>query len=218
MDSTARRRPTPPPLPQPLASHKVQRTEERPSTYLVFLEAAGPDFMNTALHVPIATQPIKPIWYFFYGTLTKPEILKHILDLDEEPVLRPAKIIGYELSSWGQYKALVDGEPGTEVSGFAYEVQTVDHEFKLARYETHAYRLHPCRIQFTDGRDPRELSGNTFMYAGDAAALRAGTFDRVLWEIQMGERLPDKWKTPTKEIMRRLTGGHGGSKGLYQSC
>ncbi|KAI0449305.1 hypothetical protein F5B21DRAFT_52062 [Xylaria acuta] len=202
MKSTANRPPTPPPLPPPLASHRAKR--ERPSTYLASLEAAGPNFMDTAVYVPMLDEPIKPVWYFFYGTLTKPEILKHMLDLREEPLLRPAKIIGYKLSSWGQYRALVDGEPGAEVSGFAYEVQTIEHEFKLARYETNAYKLHPCRIRFTDNREPTELSGNTFMYVGDAAALQAGRFDRVLWELQMGTRLPDKWKTPTEEILRRM--------------
>ncbi|KAI0115568.1 hypothetical protein GGR51DRAFT_503429 [Nemania sp. FL0031] len=205
MEPTAKDIPTPPPLPPPLSSHGTQG--ERPSTYLASLEAAGPNFMDTAVYVPFRPRSIKPIWYFFYGTLTKPEILKHILDLQEEPLLRPAKIIGYTLSSWGQYRALVDGEPGEEVSGFAYEVQTTEHEFKLARYETNAYKLHPCHIEFTDKGEPAEISGITFMYAGDAVALRAGRFDRVLWEIQMGTRLPDKWKTPTEEIRRRLMGG-----------
>ncbi|KAI1150027.1 hypothetical protein F4825DRAFT_463669 [Nemania diffusa] len=187
---------------QSTGKHRQER--EKSSTYLASLEAAGPNFMHTAAYLPILDEPIKPAWYFFYGTLANPEILKHILDLQEEPLLRPAKIIGYQLSSWGQYRALIDGEPGVEVSGFAYQVQTTEHEFKLARYETNAYKLHPCRIRFTDDREPRELSGNTFMYAGDAAALQAGRFDRVLWELQMGTRLPKKWKTPTEEILRRL--------------
>ncbi|GAW20489.1 hypothetical protein ANO14919_099950 [Xylariales sp. No.14919] len=155
-------------------------------------------------------KPLKPMWYFFYGTLTGPEILKHILDLREKLLLRPAKIISYELSSWGQYRALINSKPGAEVSGFAYEVQTIEHEFKLARYETNAYKLHPCQIIFTDGREPREISGNTFMYAGDAAALQAGRFDRVLWELQMGTRLPAKWKTPPEEILRRMGVNLGG--------
>ncbi|KAI1756375.1 hypothetical protein F4782DRAFT_550204 [Xylaria castorea] len=202
MKSAAKRPPTPPPLPPPLASHTAKR--KKPSTYLASLEAAGPNFMETAVYVPMLDEPTKPVWYFFYGTLAKPEILKHILDLQEEPSLRPAKIIGYELSSWSQYRALVDGEPGAEVSGFAYEVQTIEHESKLARYETNAYKLHPCRIRFTDNKEPRELSGKTFMYAGEAAALQAGRFDRVLWELQMGTRLPGKWKTPTEEILRRM--------------
>ncbi|KAI1740914.1 hypothetical protein F4680DRAFT_418105 [Xylaria scruposa] len=202
MKSATKRPPTPPPLPPPLASHTTRM--ERRSTYLASLEAAGPNFMDTAVYVPKPDEPIKPSWYFFYGTLAKPEILKHILDLQEEPLLRPAKIIGYKLAYWGQYRALVDGEPGEEVLGFAYEVQTIEHEFKLARYETNAYKLHQCRIRFTDNREPMELSGNTFMYAGDAVALQAGRFDRVLWELQMGTRLPDKWKTPTEEILRRM--------------
>ncbi|KAI3337077.1 hypothetical protein HD806DRAFT_26414 [Xylariaceae sp. AK1471] len=206
--------PPPPPLPPPLVSHRPTTMDERPSTYLASLEAAGPDFMNTAVYVPMIEKPIEPVWYFFYGTLTDPAILKHILDLEEEPLLRPAKVIGYEVSSWGQYPALVDGEPGAVVLGSAYKVQTTEHEYKLARYETNAYRLHGCQIEFTDDEkeQPREIAGNTFMYAGDAAALRAGEFDCLLWELQMGVRLPETWKTPTEEILWRMgIEGGGGS-------
>lgn len=32
------------------------------------------------------------------------------------------------------------------------------------------------------------------MYAGDAEALREGRFDRTLWELQMGKKLPAKWR------------------------
>jgi gamma-glutamylcyclotransferase (GGCT)/AIG2-like uncharacterized protein YtfP len=205
MESTAKKPPTPPPLPPPLASHNnFTRMDKRPTTYLSSLEAAGPNFMDTAVNVPMIEEPTKPLWYFFYGTLTKPEILKHVLSLDEEPLLRPAKVIGYEVSFWGQYLALIDSEPGTEVSGLAYEVQTVEHEYNLARYETNAYKLHRCQIEFTDGQEPSKTAGNTFMYAGDMAALKAGRFDRVLWEMQMGVRLPERWKTSTEEILKRM--------------
>ena len=61
---------------------------------------------------------------FCFGSLTKPDILRHILDLEEEPQFRPAKIVGYELASWGQYPALVDNIDGAEVIGYAYLVQT----------------------------------------------------------------------------------------------
>lgn len=42
----------------------------------------------------------------------------------------------------------------------------------------------------------------TFKYAGDDKALKAGRFDRKLWELQMGTRLPDKWRardTPSEK-------------------
>ncbi|KAI0411729.1 hypothetical protein F5X98DRAFT_367818 [Xylaria grammica] len=201
MGPTAKRPPSPPPLPPALTSHGAKR--ERPSVYLASLEAARPDFMDTPVYVLMQDKPLKPMRYFFYGTLTKPEILKHILDLREEPLLRPAKITGYELSSWGQYRALINGKPGAEVSGFAYEVQTIEHEFKLARYETNAYKLHPCQIIFTDGREPREISGNTFH-------VRGGRGGAAGWELQMGTRLPAKWKTPPEEILRRMGVNLGG--------
>ncbi|KAL2173938.1 uncharacterized protein P884DRAFT_264383 [Thermothelomyces heterothallicus CBS 202.75] len=140
----------------------------------------------------------EPVWYFFYGTLMKPDVLKSVLGLDTEPVLRSAKVYGYELTNWGQYKALVDGEPGMEVTGCAYKVRSVEEEFKLAYYETNAYTLAPCRIYFTDGpaesREEDRAFGKTFKYAGNAEALKQGRFDRDLWEMQMGRRLPPTWR------------------------
>lgn len=139
----------------------------------------------------------EPIYYFFYGTLMKPNILKGVLNLQTEPILRPAKVYGYELTNWGQYKALVDGESGTALTGCAYLVESLEHEYRLATYETGAYTLKPCSIYFTDGpggrEDDRPTAGKTFMYAGDAVALKEGRFDRLLWELQMGTRLPPEW-------------------------
>ncbi|KAG6366156.1 hypothetical protein INS49_000332 [Diaporthe citri] len=153
------------------------------------------DYLTRPLEEPILKQPYKPVYYFFYGTLTQPKILLHILDLKEPPLLRPAKLIGYALSNWGQYRALIDGEPGEEVTGCAYLVGSIDDELKLARYETNAYEPVQCRIQFTDDQSPAQAHGMTFKYAGDDEALNAGKFDRKLWELQMGTRLPEKWRT-----------------------
>ena len=135
----------------------------------------------------------KPIHYFFYGTLKDPRVLANILGVEQAPALRAAKIIGYSLANWGDYKALVDGRPGEEVVGVAGEITSAEDEHKLVYYETSAYCLASCRIFFIDGREPSQLSGKTFMYAGDAVALQEGRFDRRLWELQMGTRLPANW-------------------------
>ncbi|KAK9783811.1 putative gamma-glutamylcyclotransferase [Seiridium cardinale] len=157
--------------------------------------------MDTAFDMQMEPEPYRPIFYLFYGTLTRPEVLKQVLGIQEEPTLRPAKVLGYVLSAWGQYPALIDGDTGTEVCGYAYEVQTVDHEYRLAYYETNAFKLRACKIYFTDGKEPETVTGNTFAYAGDAQALKAGRFDRVLWELQMGMRLPETWKTQTNGFL-----------------
>ncbi|KXJ87327.1 hypothetical protein Micbo1qcDRAFT_167686 [Microdochium bolleyi] len=173
----------------------VARPEPRPSVYIASLEASGPNFMETALFIPQLEPRRGPKWYFFYGTLTNPDMLKHILDLEETPVLRPAVLIGYALTNWGQYKALVNGEPDQPVDGFAYSVQTKDDEAKLARYETSAYEVRACNITFKDAEEPQESRGYTFMYAGDESALKGERFDRTLWEKQMGVVLPDSWRS-----------------------
>lgn len=156
------------------------------------------DYLTKSNMEPYQEPTYKPTFYFFYGSLIQPEILRHIQDIpkDQDIKLRPAKLIGYSLSNWGQYKALVDGEPGEEVRGQAYFVTSIEDKYKLARYETTAYKAKKCIIFFEDGMEPgEEVEGMTFKYAGDGQALKEGRFDRVLWEMQMGTRLPDSWRT-----------------------
>ncbi|KAK8017389.1 hypothetical protein PG993_013715 [Apiospora rasikravindrae] len=172
MDNTQKRSPTPPPLPP---APRRRHMDERPSQYLANLEAAGEDAIQqilTAPHSPPPPPQYEPIHYFSYGTLTNPGVLANVLGIEQAPLLRPAKIIGYSLTNWGDYKALIDGKPGEEVVGAACEITSADHEHKLAYYETSAYFLAPCLMDFTDGQEPAQVSGNTFMYAGDAVALQ----------------------------------------------
>ncbi|KAI1141979.1 hypothetical protein F5Y05DRAFT_422248 [Hypoxylon sp. FL0543] len=190
MNSASARPPTPPPLP-PQSS--TPRISQKPSQYLRDLEVAGDDVWKTTAIASASPRKYAPKTYFFYGTLTRPEILKQVLDLDYEPIMRPAKIVGYSLTKWGDYNALIDGEPGEEVTGMAYEVSSLEHEYKLAYYEANAYELVPCLIDYTDGKQPSQVIGSTFKYPGDAAALKEGRFDRKLWEFRMGSRLPEKW-------------------------
>ena len=165
------------------------------SPFLSKLESAPPNYLQK---IPTLDQkkekpPIfNPIFYFFYGTLSNPAQLSHILDLPDPPQFRPAQIVGYSLASWGQYPTLVDGPSGNLVHGVAYEVQTEDHVAKLEHYETKAYEPAPCIIRFTDDGNniTARIAGRTFKYAGDPVALREGRFDRKLWARQMGSELP----------------------------
>ncbi|RMD43062.1 hypothetical protein DV735_g1989, partial [Chaetothyriales sp. CBS 134920] len=143
--------------------------------------ASAPASFWTEPHEHHDPPVFQPTHYFFYGTLTQPEILSHILDLKAPPELVPASIEGYSLALWGQYKTLLDGPPCNIVEGFAYEVQTVEDEDKLEYYETNAYESAPCLITLKTAadQDPKIVQGRTFMYAGDAQALKEGRFDRA---------------------------------------
>ena len=66
-------------------------------------------------------------------------------------------------------------------------VQSEDDEQKLAYYETLAYKAALCLITFTNGAQQVQAMGRTFIYAGDAAALKEKRFDRKLWARQMGQ-------------------------------
>ncbi|KAB8218764.1 hypothetical protein BDV33DRAFT_205169 [Aspergillus novoparasiticus] len=151
------------------------------------LQSAPPDYLLQRPQ-PHDPPPQYPVYYFFYGALTKPTQLQRIIDLTEEPKLRKAEVIGYDIAKWGDYPALISGEQGQVVSGYAYPVQSAEEAGKLAEYETRAYKVASCCIFFQDGEKPKEVGGKVFMYAGDAQALLEGRLDRKLWERQMGGR------------------------------
>lgn len=59
-------------------------------------------------------------FHFFYGTLMDPQTLAKVLKLNNLPYLVLAKVSGYHCKLWGEYPALVGGEPDEPVYGMAY--------------------------------------------------------------------------------------------------
>ena len=172
---------SPPPTPPP------EIPSLKPSSYISKLKAAPPDYFfrppSPSKGVDLFAAPTGP--YFFYGTLTDPSMIRDILELETEPELRPARIVGYKCGLWGQYPALLDAR-GSVVEGAVYHVETVEHGERLAAYETNNYKTHPCRISYTDGEEPSEGIGYTFKFRGDQKDLSEGTFDLRVWLKRMG--------------------------------
>lgn len=170
----------PPPPPLPPLSNKDYKLKVSVKTRDV-----PPDwFHNLSRSPPSTDPPTGP--YFFYGTLMDPKMLMEILKLENPPILRPAKIIGYECKLWGQYPAIIDGQVNNVVHGAAYDVQTVDHAKRLAIYETRNYETKPCLIIYTDGLEPMETYGNVFTYAGRGSDLVDGKFNLDVWLRRVG--------------------------------
>lgn len=172
---------SPPPTPPP------EIPSLKPSSYISKLKAAPPDYFfrppSPSKGVDLFAAPTGP--YFFYGTLTDPSMIREILELENEPELRPARVVGYKCKLWGQYPALLDAR-GSVVEGAVYHVETVEHGERLAAYETNNYKTHPCRISYTDGKEPSEGIGYTFKFRGDQKDLSEGTFDLRVWLKKMG--------------------------------
>ncbi|KAH8812204.1 hypothetical protein F5884DRAFT_305108 [Xylogone sp. PMI_703] len=185
---------SPPPPPPPPSAALPPRPPEDPrlktSPFVLKLRSAPPDWFYQSSNPPplvdIFDLPKGP--YFFYGTLMDPKMLAQILDLDHEPTLRPAKVVGYSCKLWGQYPAMVDGPQGAIVEGAAYHVGTVSGAEKLAAYETKHYEVKPCLIQYTDGQEPVDDLGHTFMFAGNLHDLDEGAFDLSTWLRRMGRQ------------------------------
>ncbi|KAL8727275.1 MAG: hypothetical protein Q9166_006156 [cf. Caloplaca sp. 2 TL-2023] len=113
----------------------------------------------------IVMQNDYPVWYFFYGTLGQADLIKlqDLLDLEYLPELRPATVEGGRVEMWGgKYRALVDGPPESVVQGWAYEVETFEHEEALRCYETENYEVVRCVIIVGDGQ---RIGGLTFRFA-----------------------------------------------------
>ncbi|KAH7036025.1 uncharacterized protein B0I36DRAFT_319551 [Microdochium trichocladiopsis] len=170
-------------------AESVRRGEGKPSYLLASLEASGLTMDQVGIYVDLGPEePWKPVWYFFYGTLTQPEVLKDVLDLPpgEEPLYQPAVVVGYALAERTPYRALIDGDSGQLVTGLAYLVQKEEHEKMLAEYETDAYEVHECFIQLPDCKETPKVSGKTFLFAGDMSELKQDLLDGVTWERKSG--------------------------------
>ena len=120
--------------------------------------------------IPRPTQDGYPVWYFFYGTLASQQTLHrllHHLDGDMHGAadyeLRLGHVVGVRLTTTrgGKYKELIDGPKDSAVEGWAFLVQTEQHEEALRSYETGAYEVMQCRI-VCNGPNEEILDGCTF--------------------------------------------------------
>lgn len=115
-------------------------------------------------------------------------MLADVLELDHEPTLRPAKLVGYSCRLWGQYPAMQQGPQDVAVPGAVYPVQSTNDGKRLAEYETNSYSIEACLMQYTDGKEPAEDMGHVFMFAGNPRDLEEGDFDLATWLKRMGRK------------------------------
>ncbi|KAF8637475.1 hypothetical protein AX16_010803 [Volvariella volvacea WC 439] len=116
-------------------------------------------------------------YFFFYGTLALPHILKQVLQLDEEPEYKKGRILGRTIKMWGSYPALVplESNPPVEFEGrvwYGDEVRDLD---RLKMYKGASYKATKVSIMLEGDRYP--VVGWTFVWDGDLSELQDGTFD-----------------------------------------
>ncbi|KAF9768475.1 hypothetical protein IL306_014232 [Fusarium sp. DS 682] len=200
MAENKRRTPPPPPAPPlPPSPPKITPTGAESEESLTKAESVPKDCVLRARENSKTPDPwpyhYKPVYYFFYDALTFPAVLQQVLEASETPKLRDAKVTGFSVASCGpEYTALIAGEPNEEVRGKALQVCSPEDEYKLGWYQTGAYTLGPCLIQFMDGGEPKKVAGLAFMDTCDEQAWRAMRFDYKAWKLQMGTRLPRDWQ------------------------
>ncbi|CAG8037669.1 unnamed protein product [Penicillium nalgiovense] len=112
-----------------------------------------------------------------------PDILSKVLGSSKPlPIMRPARIIGYEIKLWGQYPALLD-KPLHPVDGIVCGLLSPTQLDRLAAYETDKYCLRACLINVlnNDSSTEKTIEGVSFMWNGRQDELREGTFDLKQW-------------------------------------
>lgn len=178
----------PPPPPPPMPAAPAGAASDGMSKMAVKFRTTPPEwyFHDEPSGVPPDVNAAPTGFYFVYGSLMDPSLLAEILDLDQEPIYRPAQIVGYRTGLWGQYPALCDGEIGQAVQGLVYEAMERKHAARLAQYETSAYRAAPVLIDFLDTKQPTQARGWSFLYNGRPNELSDGIFDLKTWLRQIG--------------------------------
>ncbi|KAG6360739.1 hypothetical protein INS49_011805 [Diaporthe citri] len=100
----------------------------------------------------------------------------------EEREGNASSIVGYHVKMRGPYPALAltDEATKTLVRGVAYEIKGSKEKDRLAAYETGNYREHKCLVCVDGGE--QKVFGTTFVWAGDDALLKDGSFDLRDWQ------------------------------------
>ncbi|KAK0119678.1 hypothetical protein ONS95_011114 [Cadophora gregata] len=172
--------PPPPPLPPPPSFPRSSRpvaVVAPPPT-----PSPGPTISEetyaTATDVDLRkkTDPFRPCYMFFYGSLMDAEVLQSVLDLPETPSVTQGEIKGFSMKMWGIYPTIIRTPEGT-ISGTVWKVDSEPHFQRLEEYETSVYTWWHCDVVLEDGRALKEC--RTFCWAGDVNSkeLEEGTFD-----------------------------------------
>ena len=109
-------------------------------------------------------QDTYPVLYFFYGTLTDPNILREKLGLQDTEAVsyKKARVQHARLTTWGgKYQALVE-DSEMSVDGQAFRVMSKEWEDSLRDYETDHYEVVRCEMDV--GGEVRY--GLTFRFLG----------------------------------------------------
>ncbi|KAF8637478.1 hypothetical protein AX16_010806 [Volvariella volvacea WC 439] len=114
-------------------------------------------------------------YFFLYGTLALPHILRKVLGLERVPECPSACVTGYVLRMWGPHPALVGAGGGSEdkVEGNAWFGSEQDLE-RLQMYLGENFR---CRTDAINAEGQWMYPGWAFVWDGDESELYDGVFN-----------------------------------------
>ncbi|KAG6355293.1 hypothetical protein INS49_003254 [Diaporthe citri] len=94
--------------------------------------------------------PFKLCHVFFYGSLMDAQILQTVAKLANPPPIRNGIVRGFKIKMWGIYPTVVPDKRGV-VTGTVWHTDDASHPLHLQEYETRAYKLCGCEVEFKEG-------------------------------------------------------------------
>ncbi|KAJ2982241.1 hypothetical protein NUW58_g6486 [Xylaria curta] len=134
------------------------------------------------------TVTFEPFYFFFYGSLQIPNVLRRVCQIDDQntiTMIKDARIRGWKIKMWGPYPALVPAAKDHEVQGVAWLCNKSEHVARLSTYETAAYRMAYCDVSIpsADGEGVDVIkNARTFVSTEDPITLEDGRFDVAEYE------------------------------------
>jgi gamma-glutamylcyclotransferase len=148
----------------------------------------------------VVPSPWQPTMMFFYGSLQDCDVLRAVLKISTEPLLRPATINGWTMKMWGVYPTILRGDGNTQLDGMAYMINIESHFDKIVRYETNHYAPAACDI-FVDGMN-KPVCGLTFKWNRTSTKqLDDGSFDLKIYQ----KYFKPTWAKPLPPIEKPST-------------
>ncbi|KAI1104660.1 hypothetical protein F4804DRAFT_306394 [Jackrogersella minutella] len=145
--------------------------------YLTAMIRADPKLRTIHKHPSVT---FEPFYFFFYGSLQYPALLRDVCRLNTDPVLKPGSIKDWEVMMWSLYPALVS-KPGNEEKGVYWKCEKYKDVGRLCRYESSAYRMVHCKITTDEGEVIE--NGRIFVSTLEKRDLCEGKFDLEAYKL-----------------------------------
>ncbi|PLB42165.1 uncharacterized protein BDW47DRAFT_97975 [Aspergillus candidus] len=113
-------------------------------------------------------RPFREKWFFFYGPMTGPAVLKQLLNRSQMSALPHAMIFGHKILHWGDLPVAIQMGAENAVGGVVCKIVSQDELDWLEGYMTRIFQVDGC-MAWLDNHS--QVSGFVFVWDGEMSLL-----------------------------------------------